>query len=70
MVESRTPEREVRYLTPPWCILAQKHIYTPKSTGNTREAVAPSRLDLKLFTVTLSLNKTKTQTYMYTVTVT
>ena len=47
VVESLTPEREVRvyYLPPPCCVLEQRHIYSPKSTGNTKEAVAPSRHD-------------------------
>ena len=47
MVESLTPEGEVgvRYLPPPCCVLEQRQIYSPKSTGNTREAVAPSRHD-------------------------
>ena len=31
----------VRYLTPP-CVLEQRHIYSPKGTSNTQEAVAPS----------------------------
>ena len=61
VVEPRTQEREVgvRYLLPPCCVLEQRYIYSPKSTGNTQEAVAPSRHDLKLFTGTLSLNKPK-----------
>ena len=45
VVERRTPEREVgvRYLPPPCCVLEQRHIYFPKSTGNnTQEAVALS----------------------------
>ena len=49
MVKSLTPEREVvvRYLPPPCYVLEQRHIYSPKSTctGNTKEAVAPSRHD-------------------------
>ena len=46
MVESLTPEGSgVRYLTPPCCVLEQRHIYSSKSTGNTQEAVAPSRND-------------------------
>ena len=35
----------VRYLPQPCCVLEQKHIYSPKSTGNTQEVVAPSRHD-------------------------
>ena len=59
MVEPRTPEREVgvRYLPPPCCVLEQRYIYSPKSTGNTQEAVTLPRHDCK--TGTLSLNKTK-----------
>ena len=34
-----------RYLPPPCCVIEQRHIYSPKSTGNTQEAVAPSRHD-------------------------
>ena len=50
MVEPRTPEREigVRYLPPPCCVHDQGCIYSPKSTGNTQEAVAPSRHDRKV----------------------
>ena len=61
MVESLTSGREVgvRYLPPPCCVLEQRHIYSPKSTGNTKEAVAPSRHDLKLLTWTLSINTNK-----------
>ena len=48
MVERRTPEREVggSILTEVavLCPLA-RYIYLPKSTGNTQEAVAPSRHD-------------------------
>ena len=45
MVEPRTPEREVgavRYINPQCCVLEQRHIYSPNSTDNTQEAVAPS----------------------------
>ena len=47
VVESLTPEREVgdRYLPPQCCVLEQRQIYSPKSIGNTQEAVAPSRHD-------------------------
>ena len=48
MVESPAPEperSEVRYLPPQCCVLEQRHIYSPKCTGNTQEAVAPSRHD-------------------------
>ena len=38
-VESLTPKRDVRvrYLPPPCCVLKQRHIYSPKSTGNIKE---------------------------------
>ena len=36
-----------------------RHIYSPKSTGNTQEAAAPSRHDEKLLTGTLSINTNK-----------
>ena len=47
VVETLTPEREVgvRFLPPSCRVLEQRHIYSPKSTGNTRKAVAPSRHD-------------------------
>ena len=32
----------VRYLPLPCCVLEQRHIYSPKSTGNTKEAVTLS----------------------------
>ena len=41
------------------CVLEQD-ILLSKSTGNTQEAVVPSRHDKKLFTGTLNNNKTKT----------
>ena len=46
-VQSRTPKREVgvRYLPLPCCVLKQRRIYSPKSTGNIQEAVA--RADMK-----------------------
>ena len=46
MEERRTPEREVGGLkpTPPCCALEQDTLL-PESTGNTQEAVAPSRHD-------------------------
>ena len=47
MVERRTPEREVRNRPPPCCVLEQDTLL-PKSTGNTQEAVAPSRHDRKI----------------------
>ena len=34
-----------QYLPPPCCVLEQRHIYSPKSNGNTQKAVAPSRHD-------------------------
>ena len=39
----QSPKREVgvRYLPPPCCVLKQRRIYSPKSTGNIQEAVAP-----------------------------
>ena len=42
-VESLTPKREVgvRYLPLPCCVIKQRRIYSPKSTGNIQEAVAP-----------------------------
>ena len=59
----RTPEREVggSILTQvvvlcPWA----RHSLLPKSTGNTQEAVAPSRRDWKLFTVMLSQQRNET----------
>ena len=47
MVESVTPEREFRGSIPTssCCVIEQRHIYSPESTGNTQEAVAPSRDD-------------------------
>ena len=47
MVESLTPGREIGGMipTPPCCVLEQRHIYSLISTGNTQEAVAPSRHD-------------------------
>ena len=47
VVESWTPEQEVGGSIPtsPSCVLEQRHIYSPKSTGNTQETVAPSRYD-------------------------
>ena len=46
MVERRTPEREVgvRNLSPPCCVLEQDTLL-PERTGNSQEAVAPSRHD-------------------------
>ena len=32
----------------PCCVLEQRHIYSPKSTGNTQKAMAPSRFDWKI----------------------
>ena len=48
MLESLTPEREVWGLPPPCCVLEQRHIYSPKSTGNSQNAVAPPRHDYVL----------------------
>ena len=48
MVERRTPEREFGVLSslrPPCCILEQETFLSPKSTGNTHEAVDLSRHD-------------------------
>ena len=47
MVESLTSEREVGGWIPTsvGCVLEQRHIYSPKSTGNTQEVVAPFRHD-------------------------
>ena len=45
----RSERLGVRYLPPLCCVLGQRQIYSPKSTGNE-----------KLFTGTLNLNKTKT----------
>ena len=62
VVGSRTPERDVggSNLHPPCCVLEQRHIYSPKSTGNTQEAVAPSRHDrIIVYWDVISLNKTK-----------
>ena len=44
-------------VTPPCCVLVQRHIYSRKSNGNTQEAVP--EMTEKLFTGTLSLKKTK-----------
>ena len=52
MVEIRTPVREVevRYLPRPFCVLEQEAFtQSPKSTGNAKEAVAPSRLTEKIY---------------------
>ena len=46
--EPRTPEREVGGsipILPLCCVFEQRHICSPKSTGNTQEVVAPSRHD-------------------------
>ena len=61
MVESRIPEREVwiRSLHTPYCVLEQDN-FTPGNIGNTPEAVAPFRHDLKCLLGTLNLN-TNTQ---------
>ena len=47
VVEPRTPEREVGGSIPTSavCVLGQRRIYSPKSTGNTQEAITPSRHD-------------------------
>ena len=48
VVERRTPEREVGGSKPTSAVLyplKSKPLYSPKSTGNTQEAVAPSRHD-------------------------
>ena len=46
VIEPRTLEQEVGGSIPlPSCVLEQRHNYSPKSTGNTQEAVAPSRRD-------------------------
>ena len=49
VVELRTLNREVgaRNLPPPCCVLVQDTLL-PESTGNTQEAVAPSRRDRKI----------------------
>ena len=46
MVERRTPELEVRgsKFTSPCCVLEQDTLF-PEITGNTQEALAPSRHD-------------------------
>ena len=46
MVERRIQEREigVRSLPPPCCVLKQTTVL-PENTGNTEEAVTPSRHD-------------------------
>ena len=44
----RNERSGVRYLPPPCYVLEQRHIYSPKFTGNTQEAVAPSRHDWKI----------------------
>ena len=38
----------VRYLPPACCVFEIRHVYSPKSTGNTQEAVASSRHDCKI----------------------
>ena len=64
MVEGRTPEREVRgfILTQvavlcPWA----RYIYFSKSTGNTQEAVAPSRHDWKIGYWDVKQNRNETK---------
>ena len=42
--DSGARSREVRNLPPPCCVLEQDTLL-PESTGNTQEAVAPSRHD-------------------------
>ena len=46
MLERWTPEGKigVRNLPPPFCVLEQDTLL-PENTGNTKEAVAPSRHD-------------------------
>ena len=55
VVERRTPEQEVRVrnLPPPCCVLEQD-TFSPKSIGNTQEAVAEI-----LLTGTVNLNTNK-----------
>ena len=72
MVEPLIPKQEVgvRYLPAPCCVLEQRHIYSPKSTGNTQEATARPDMTEKLFTGTLSNNEslppsTIIQAYMH-----
>ena len=71
MVESLTPEQEVgggggvRYLPPLCCVLEQRHIYSPKSTGNTQEEVALDMTE-KLLTGTLSINTNKQNCFSLT----
>ena len=64
MAEPRTPEREVGDLRPTFAVLCPcaRYMYSPNSTGNTQEVVAPTDMTEKLLTGMLSLNKTKTQT--------
>ena len=38
----------VRYLPPPCCVVEQRHIYSPESTGNTQEGVTLSQYDGKI----------------------
>ena len=51
----RIPDPEVGGSSPnrvkPCCVLEQGTFTPPKSTGNTQEAVAPSQMTEKLFTV-------------------
>ena len=43
---AQTPEREVRVRNlPPPCFVLEQDTLLPESTGNTEEAVAPSRHD-------------------------
>ena len=49
MVEHRTPEREVGGSRPTYAVVVlEQDRLLPGSTGNTQEAVAPSRHDLKV----------------------
>ena len=45
MVERQTPEQEIRGSKPTSCCVLEQDTLLPESTGNTQEAVAPSRHD-------------------------
>ena len=50
--DSRSERLGIRYLPPLCCVLEQRHIYYPKNTGNTQEAMAQSCMTEKLLTGT------------------
>ena len=60
----RTPDPEVGGFEPHYVL--EQDIFTPKSTGNTQEAVVPSQHDWKLFTGTLSIKPNSNRVAYFT----